>query len=139
MNITLKRLNEQYLMEATNETGNSIRMDAGPGIGGQGLAPRPMEVMIMAMGGCSTIDIVSILKKGRQPVGQVEVKLTAEREAGKEPSLFQTIHAHYLIHGPVDPAQAKRAVDLSLEKYCSVAKTLEKTATITWSYEVVAG
>lgn len=137
MNITLKRLNEHYLMEAANESGNSIRMDAGPGIGGQGLAPRPMEVMIMAMGGCSTIDIISILKKGRQPVGQVEVKLTAEREAGKEPSLFKTIHAHYLIHGSVDPTQAKRAVDLSLEKYCSVAKTLEKTATITWSFEVM--
>ncbi len=139
MKITLKRLDENYHLEAANESGNSVHIDASPVIGGGGNGARPMELLIMGLGGCSSIDIISILKKARQPLEDIQVEIIAEREQGKEPALFTTIHAHYILIGDLQEAHVKRAIDLSLEKYCSVARVLEKTATITWSYEIKAG
>ena len=136
MKILLKRLNEDFHLEATNESGNTVHIDASPAIGGGGQGARPMELLIMGLGGCSSIDIISILKKSRQPLDDIQVEINAEREQGKEPALFTTIHAHYILKGDLQDAQVKRAVDLSLEKYCSVARVLEKSATITWSYEI---
>ena len=136
MKILLKRLNENFHLEATNESGNTVHIDASPAIGGGGEGARPMELLIMGLGGCSSIDIISILKKSRQPLDDIQVEINAEREQGKEPALFTTIHAHYILKGDLHDAQVKRALDLSLEKYCSVARVLEKSATITWSYEI---
>lgn len=139
MKITLKRLDENYHLEAANESGNTLHIDASPVIGGGGNGARPMELLIMGLGGCSAIDIISILKKARQPLEDIQVEINAEREQGKEPALFTTIQAHYVLTGDVQDSHVKRAVDLSLEKYCSVARVLEKSATITWSYEIKAG
>ncbi len=138
MKILLKRLNENYHLEATNESGNTVHIDASPAIGGGGEGARPMELLIMGLGGCSSIDIISILKKSRQPLEDLQVEINAEREQGKEPALFTTIHAHYVFIGDLQESQVKRALELSLEKYCSVARVLEKSATITWSYEIRA-
>ena len=138
MKITLKRLNQDFHLEASNETGNKVIMDAGPAIGGGGAGARPMELLIMGLGGCSAIDIISILKKARQPLDDLQIEINAEREQGVEPALFTTIHAHYVLTGALQDVHVKRAVDLSLEKYCSVARVLEKSATITWSYEIRA-
>ena len=136
MKIVLKRLNQDFHLEAVNESGNTVHMDASPAIGGGGEGARPMELLIMGLGGCSSIDIISILKKARQPLEDLQVEINAEREQGKEPALFTTIHAHYIFIGDVQESQVKRALELSLEKYCSVARVLEKSATITWSYEI---
>ena len=138
MKILLKRLNENYHLEATNESGNTVHIDASPAIGGGGEGARPMELLIMGLGGCSSIDIISILKKSRQPLEDLQVEINAEREQGKEPALFTTIHAHYVFIGDLQESQVKRALELSLEKYCSVARVLEKSATITWTYEIRA-
>ena len=136
MKIVLKRLNQDFHLEASNESGNTVHIDASPAIGGGGEGARPMELLIMGLGGCSSIDIISILKKSRQPLEDLQVEINAEREQGKEPALFTTIHAHYVLTGDLQESHVKRAVDLSLEKYCSVARVLEKSATITWSYEI---
>ena len=136
MKIVFKRLNQDFLLEASNESGNTVHIDASPAIGGGGQGARPMELLIMGLGGCSSIDIISILKKSRQPLEDLQVEINAEREQGKEPALFTAIHAHYVFTGDLQESQVKRAVDLSLEKYCSVARVLEKSATITWSYEI---
>lgn len=136
MKILLKRLNKDFHLEASNESGNTVHIDASPAIGGSGEGARPMELLIMGLGGCSSIDIISILKKSRQPLDDLEVEINAEREQGVEPALFTTIHAHYVLTGDLQDSQVKRAVELSLEKYCSVARVLEKSATITWSYEI---
>ena len=109
-------------------SGHQILMDGNSG----DKAPSPMEMVLMAAGGCSAIDVVSILQKGRQDVVDCEVKLTSAR-------LFTHINLHFIVTGrDLKDAAVARAVDLSAEKYCSVALMLEKAVNITHSYEVVA-
>ena len=136
MRVTLKRLNDDYHMKATNETGNAIEMDGSPGIGGQNLGARPMEVVLMSLAGCSSIDVISILKKMKQEVTDYNVEVTAERRE-EIPSIFTKIHMKFLVSGNnLEDDKVKRAVQLSAEKYCSVSKILEPTAVIDWSYEI---
>jgi putative redox protein len=136
MKVTLKRRNNACHLEASNETGNSVSIDGAPSVGGEGKGARPMELLLIGLGGCSSIDIISILNKARQPLADLEVSIEAERQQDVEPALFTTIHAHYIIIGDVSPERVKQAVDLSLSKYCSVARILEQTATLTWSWEI---
>lgn len=136
MKITLKRLNDDYHMEASNETGNSIQMDGSPKIGGQNLGARPMEVVLMSLAGCSSIDVLSILKKMKQDVTDYNVEVTAERRE-EVPSIFTKIHIKFLVKGnDLDEDKVNRAAQLSAEKYCSVSKILEPTADVSWSVEL---
>jgi putative redox protein len=136
--IELKRLNDAFHFEAANENGNSVHIDASPDIGGTNQGMRPMQMLLAAMGGCSAIDIVNILKKQKQDLKDIKVTVTGEREQGAIPSLFTEVHAHYKLFGRLDQDKAGKAVTLSVEKYCSVAKTLEKTARVTYSFEIIA-
>ncbi len=137
MEIKLKRLDDAYQMVALNESGNSIIMDGSPAIGGGNKGMRPMQTLLAALGGCSAIDVISILNKQRQILDDIHIEIKAAREPEAVPSLFTEIHVHYKLFGELKPEKAERAIQLSMEKYCSVAKTLEKTAKITWSYEIV--
>ena len=136
MKINLHRLDDAFHFVATNETGNEVHLDVTPEEGGSGQGAGPMQAVIMALGGCSGIDIVSILKKGRQDLQGFDVEIDYERAEGEVPALFTRIHAHYILTGNLDPEKARRAVDLSINKYCSVAKILEKTAQISASFSV---
>ena len=136
MNIELKRVNEAVHMIAYNEDGNEIHIDGAPDIGGKGQGFRPMQLLAAGAGSCSSIDIISILKKQRQPLVDLQVLIKAKREESKVPSLFQTIHLHYILTGDLDGSKVEKDLELSLEKYCSVVKILEKTAKITYSYEI---
>lgn len=136
MKINLKRINENYKMEATNENGNSIIMDGSEDIGGENLGARPMQVVLMALAGCTSIDVLSILKKQRQLVTDYDVEVTADREQNKVPSLFTDIHIKFMLKGDLDPIKVEKAIELSADKYCSVSKLLEKTANITWSFTI---
>jgi putative redox protein len=135
--IELSRLNEGFHMEARNEQGSVVHMDASPDIGGENLGMRPMQMLLAAMGGCSAIDIISILKKQRQDLKDLKVTITGEREKDAVPSLYTEIHAHFRLFGKLDSDKAEKAVSLSVEKYCSVARTLEKTARITYTFEII--
>ncbi|TGK83177.1 OsmC family peroxiredoxin [Leptospira noumeaensis] len=137
MNIKLSRIESPYVLEATNESGNSIRIDASPEIGGKNSGPRPMELLIMGLAGCSSIDVLMILAKHRIEVKDYSVEVDADREKVEEANLFKNIHLKFKVAGDFKEEQVKRAIDLSLEKYCSVAKTLEKTAKITYEFELV--
>ena len=137
MEIQLKRLNDAYHLRATNENGNTIEMDGSPAIGGSNAAMRPMQTVLSALGGCSAIDVISILNKQRQQLDDLEIDIKAVREENKEPALFTTIHVHYRLFGNLKEDKVQQAVSLSMEKYCSVAKILEKTAEITYDYEIV--
>lgn len=137
MYIELNQQGKSYNFIANNEQNNKVSIDASPAIGGQNLGARPMELLIMGVGGCSGIDVVNILSKQKIEVEDLQVKITAEREPDAVPSLFQTIHLVFVFKGAIDKNKAERAVNLSLEKYCSAAKTLEKTATITSSIEFI--
>ena len=136
MEINLKRIDDAFCMEATNSEGNKVVTDAGPAVGGHGQGFRPMQLLLAAIGSCSAIDVLDILKKQRQDVKDIQIKVNGEREEGKVPSLFTNIQVHYVLVGDLDPEKVKRAVALSMEKYCSVAKTLEKTANIAYTTEV---
>lgn len=124
-------------MEARNELGNAVHIDASPDIGGTNLGMRPMQLVLSAFGSCSAIDVISILKKQRQPLEDIKIKLTGERQKDTIPSLFTEVHAHFILYGKLDEKKAEKAVSLAVDKYCSVAKTLEKTAVVTHSFEVV--
>ncbi len=132
MKANVKWIQKMQLM-GTSETGHGILMDGDR----DGIAPSPMEVVLMGMGACSSIDVVDILQTGRQQVTDCEVNLSSER-AEEAPRVFTKINAHFIVSGnDLNEKKVKRAVELSMEKYCSVAKMLEQAAEITSSYEVI--
>lgn len=132
MKITIRRTDNDFKMEAVNENGNTLTMDANPEIGGHNTGFRPMQMLLAAVGGCSAIDIILILKKQKQEIESFDVEVEGEREKIEAYSLFRDICLHFKIKGKVDKEKAERAIKLSLEKYCSVSKTLEPTAKITY-------
>lgn len=136
MKIVIDRVDDAFRMEAKNERGQIVTMDASPVLGGMENGYRPMELLLVAIGGCSSIDLIDILKKQREPVEGLRVEVNGERDETKIPSLFTVIDLHFILKGELNEAKVKRALDLSLEKYCSVAKILEKTARITWHYTI---
>ena len=136
MKIELKRLDDAFLFEGKSPTGNIAIMDAGEELGGHNKGVRPMQMLIMGLGGCSAIDIIMILKKQKQVIDDFEISIDAHREKGKEPSLWETIHLLFKLKGKIDLEKAKRAVQLSMDKYCSVSKTLE-IAGAKITYEVI--
>lgn len=137
MKIELKRLDNAFHLEAVNEQGVKLQTDASPDIGGGNKGMRPMQLLLVAAGSCSTIDIINILKKQKQPLKDIRITVDGEREKDKIPSLFTGIHIHYKLFGDLSEDKVKRAIDLSIDKYCSVAKTLELSATITTSFEII--
>ena len=135
--IELSRVDQDYNMEAVNDTGNKILFDGAPEIGGHGRGMRPMQALLAAMGSCSAIDIISILRKQREELKDLKITVTGERQKDATPSLYTEVHAHYKLFGNLDPDKTQKAVSLAVEKYCSVAKTLEKTAKVTYSFEII--
>jgi putative redox protein len=125
MLIELKQMDNAFHFEAKDTSGHTVHMDAGANIGGGDKGVRPMQMLLMGLGGCSAIDIVMILKKQRQTIDSFEISIDGEREAGKEPSLWESIQINFKLKGQIDKEKAERAVALSMDKYCSVSKTLE--------------
>jgi putative redox protein len=122
--IQLSRVHGDFGFEAHDENGHSIQMDSSPESGGQNFGVRPMQTLLMGLGGCSAIDVISILKKQRQDVVDYKMTISGEREKNIEPSLWKSIAIEFHLYGNIDPDKASRAVDLSVNKYCSVAATL---------------
>ncbi len=119
-------------------SGHSVVMDGPPEAGGRDLGIRPMEMLLLGVGGCSSFDVVSILKKSRQAISDCEVAITAER-ADSEPKVFTKIHLHFLISGTdLNEKRVAKAVSLSADKYCSASIMLAKTADVTHSFEIAS-
>jgi putative redox protein len=135
--IELSRLNNAFHLEAKNDKGNFVHIDASPDIGGLNLGMRPMQLLLAAMGSCSAIDLINILKKQKQDLKDIKITVTGEREKDAIPSLYTDVHAHFKLYGKIDEEKAGKAVALAVDKYCSVAKTLEKTAKVTHSFEII--
>lgn len=124
--VKLKRVKGDYGFDSINDNGALIKMDTNPEMGGQEYGARPMQVVLNALAGCASIDVISILKKQRQEITDYAVTVQGEREPGKEPSLWKDIEIIFEITGNVEEDKAKRAVEISMNKYCSVAVTLVK-------------
>jgi putative redox protein len=137
MKIELCRINDAVLMEAVNEDGNKIVIDGSPDIGGVNGGIRPTQLLLAAAGSCSSIDVIEILKKQRQPLEDLKVIVEGEKEKGVIPSLFRKVHLHFILKGNLDNEKVEKAIKLSTEKYCSVIKTLEHVAEVTSSFEIV--
>ena len=137
MEINLRRIDDAYKMEAVNESGEIAYTDGSMKIGGSESAMRPMQLMLVSLGGCSSIDIISLLKKFRQPPDDIKIRVKGDRDPAKVPSLFESIHIHYEIYGDIEEAKAEKAVRLSMEKYCSVAMIMKESAEINWTFEVI--
>jgi putative redox protein len=118
-------------------SGHALVMDGAPEHGGRDMGFRPMEMLLLGVGGCTAFDVVSILKKSRQAITDCEVKIDSDR-AEDIPKVFTRIHIHFIITGNnLDPAKVEKAVNLSADKYCSATKMLEKTAEMTHDFEIV--
>jgi len=118
-------------------SGHSIVMDGPPEFGGRNIGVRPMEMLLLGLGGCASFDVVSMLKKSKQDLIDCEVEITAER-AETEPKVFTKIHLHFVISGnELSDKKVKRAIELSAEKYCSASIMLGKTADVTHDYELI--
>ena len=127
--INLSRVSGDFGFEARDQNGHTVKMDTSPESGGENFGVRPMQMLLMGLAGCSGIDVISILKKQRQQVVDYKMVVTGDREKGKEPSLWQDVALEFHIYGPVDQDKAERAVELSVNKYCSVAATLTGSGT----------
>jgi putative redox protein len=120
-----------------SDSGHAVVMDGPPESGGRNRGLRPMEMVLVGMGGCTAFDVVVILKKARQAVVDCELEMEAER-AAEPPKVFTRIHVHYRVKGRgLSEAQVKRAIELSAQKYCSASIMLGKTAAITHDYEIL--
>ena len=129
------KLKSDVCFQATTGTGHEIIMDGPPEAGGKNQGGRPMEMLLVGMGGCTAYDVVTMLRKGRQDVRDCCVEIDAER-AGETPKVFIKIHLHYKFEGnDLSANKVERAINLSTEKYCSATIMLAKTAVVTHSYE----
>ena len=127
---------ENAMFVGESGSGHSVVMDGPPEAGGQNLGVRPMEMLLLGMGGCTAFDIVLILRKARQAVADCVVEIEAER-ASATPKVFTRIHVHFIVSGrELKPAQVERAVGLSAEKYCSASIMLGKAVPITHDFEI---
>lgn len=137
MKVELKRLDSDFHFEAKSEQGITMHFDANPEIGGHDKGVRPMQAVLMSLGGCSAIDIIMILKKQKQEITDFRIEIDGDRQQGKEPALWEKADIVFYLEGKIENEKAKRAVQLSMEKYCSVAKTLELAgAKIGWKVSV---
>ncbi|HMV13541.1 MAG TPA: OsmC family protein [Nitrosomonas sp.] len=119
------------------ESGHTLIMDGAPEAGGRNLGPRPMEMILLGLGGCTAFDVVMILQKGRHPVTDCFIEIDAKR-ATEDPKVFTQIHLHFIVSGKNLAAHhVERAIDLSAEKYCSASIMLRSTANITHDFEII--
>ncbi len=140
MKIELDRVDDAFHMQAKGMSSVVVNIDAAEDIGGKNVGARPMELLLMGLGGCTSIDLILILKKQRQPLKDLKIEVTGEREQieGTEMKPFKKINIHYKFFGQLDSAKVEKAIALSMDKYCSATAQLRPSAEITHSFEIIA-
>ena len=136
MQVELVRVDEGFHFEAVGASGATQHIDAATDIGGHNAGARPMEMLLMGLAGCSAIDVILILKKQKQVIDDFRLKVDGLREKGATPAPFKKIHITYLLKGQLDEDKVKRAIDLSMDKYCSATAQFRPSAQITYSFEI---
>lgn len=133
MKVNLKRVNQAFHYEAFNEGKIKVDIDANPAIGGEEKGARPMELVLMGLAGCASIDLGLILKKQRQELIDYEIEVTAKRDETPAKA-FESINLHFILTGDLSPEKVEKGIELTLTKYCSVALSLDKNIKLTHSY-----
>ncbi len=132
--ISLNRINDAVNFKATNSKGQSMLMDGSASLGGINNGVSPMEALLMALAGCSAIDVVMILNKMKQKIDDLKIDVTADVKKVDDYKEYSHIHMRFHLKGEIKEAKLQKAIEMSIEKYCSVAKTLEKTSEISFEY-----
>jgi putative redox protein len=140
MQVELVRLDDAFHFEAKGMSGVPVHIDAAENIGGHNAGARPMELLLMGLGGCTAIDVLLIMKKQRQVVEDLKISISGEREKieGTEMSPFRKINIHFKFKGNLSEDKAQKAIVMSMEKYCSATAQFSGTADITHSFEIEA-
>ena len=138
MKVELVRVDDAFHFEAKGTSGVGVNIDANVDIGGHNLGARPMELLLMGLGGCTAIDVILVLKKQRQVIEDLKISVEGERVQieGTEMKPFRKINVHFAFKGTIDPEKIERAIKLSMEKYCSATAQLSASAEITHSYSL---
>lgn len=138
MKIDVNWLGKDFHFEAENETNGKIRIDGNNEIGGLEGGLAPMQLLLAGVGGCSAIDVLHILEKQQQKVDSLKVEVDGDRQKveGASHTEYRSIHMHFILSGDLDPKKVERALKLSITKYCSASKALEKGSEITYDYVI---
>ncbi|CCH52294.1 OsmC family protein [Fibrisoma limi BUZ 3] len=136
MHVELVRVDDAFHFQATGTAGVALDIDGSTDIGGHNAGARPMEMLLMGLASCSAIDVILILKKQKQVIDDFRLRVDGLREKDATPAPFQKIHITYLLKGQLDANKVQRAIDLSMDKYCSATAQLRPTAEITYSFEI---
>lgn len=136
MHVELVRVDDAFHFEAHGKSDVVQHIDGAVDIGGHNAGARPMEMLLMGLAGCTAIDIILILKKQKQVIEDFRLKVDGLRVKDATPAPFKKIHITYILKGQIDPDKLQRAIDLSMNKYCSATAQLSPSAAITHSYEL---
>jgi putative redox protein len=137
MKVTLNRIDDAFHFEGKGISDVGIPIDGSTEIGGRNAGARPMELVLMGLGSCGAMDIISILKKQRQDLKDLKINIDSERDYDQTPAVFKEIKVEFIFYGKLEENKVEKAVTLSMEKYCSVSAMLEKTAKITYSFQII--
>jgi len=133
MTVDLNRVDDAFHFEGTGTSPVAIHIDGAPDIGGHNAGARPMELLLMGLAGCSAIDVILILKKQRQRIDEFRIQVEGDRPADVTPAPFEAIRLNYILKGDIDEDKARRAIDLSMDKYCAATAQLRPTAEISYT------
>ena len=136
MEINLVRKSGKFNFEAENEAGFTVELDAKPAIGGEGKGFRPMEMLLIGLGGCSGIDMVNILSKQKEELTDIKINIKATRKEEEVPAIFDVIDIQFNLFGEVSVQKVERALQMTFDKYCSVSNILGRSATINFTYTI---
>lgn len=136
MEINLIRKSGKFNFEASNEGGFTVELDANPAIGGTGKGFRPMETLLVGLGGCSGIDMVNILTKQKEDLQDISIAIKATRKDEEVPAIFDVINIQFNLKGDLNEQKVERALQMTFDKYCSVSNILGRSATINFSYTI---
>lgn len=136
MEINLIRKSGKFNFEASNDNGFTVELDAKPAIGGEGKGFRPMETLLVGLGGCSGIDVVNVLTKQKEPLDDIKISIKATRKDEEMPPIFDVIDIHFDLFGDLSAQKVERALQMTFDKYCSVSNILGRSATINFTYTI---
>ncbi|QIP12783.1 OsmC family protein [Spirosoma aureum] len=136
MQVELVRVDDAFHFEAIGKSGVAQHIDGAVDIGGHNAGARPMEMLLMGLAGCTAIDVILILQKQKQQIDDFRLKVDGLREKGANPAPFKKIHITYLLKGQLNADKVKRAIDLSMDKYCSATAQFRPSTDITYSFEI---
>jgi putative redox protein len=136
MEINLIRKSGKFNFEAENDNGFTVELDAKPAIGGEGKGFRPMEMLLVGLGGCSGIDVVNVLTKQKEPLSDIKINIKATRKDEEMPPIFDVVDIHFTLFGDLSVQKVERALQMTFDKYCSVSNILGRSATINFTYTI---